>query len=914
MRVHVRAEAAGALLLCGVPFGQGEVAQGAALQVRQPGGEVLPLWWQARARWPDGSLKWAFLHVRLSDAESVLEVGSAAGMPPVLALGADGLPALAGVRLALAEHGFCFTAAGSGVRVRFGRALTEPAQPAGDGYAVEVVEPSPLAPLVRLRQQGAGGLLLDQLVRLDPEAGTLCWQQRLVFGGPRACRLRELTCELDFGEEAWTWEGAEGPHRRLLVLRPGAFSLDGCEQAGHPQARLRGQRAVVHLEKGWQRAPFALCAEGGRVRLELYPAEAEPLVVQPGTSLRHAVRLGLAGRTGREAQWWLDPEQACATGVFGPLVARTPATRRLFPGYEQAMEACLHAGRLRRLDKEPGQTPGPPAPLEEEAQQDEEYFGLQHYGDWPMPLGSYGGRRRMYADNEYDTPFAYFLQFVRTGVLAYQRVAYWSAVHMADVDCLTPGGDMRFHGYYDTAEDHAAHRSPGGELGHYWTDGLVLNWLLCDDWWSWEAATAQARYLLEVFAGEGDEPVRRHFLGCERAVGWPLVALAGVAEVSGDPDLLQKMAQMAGFLARFTADPDRQLEGIGSVGGRPIQWWRVCQEDGSKPFMLGVVLEGLERYHRLTGDPAASQATVDLCRFLTQVMWVGGVEAFVYEWNAFNRQHREDNYPHYINMMVAPGLAYAYELTGEEVFRQVATRAFHAALWTLFAPGGGKEIGMVGRTSALVVGRLYQWHQQDLARRAAALRPSVGVRFSFVGPAQSLGESSHLRLHAGEPRYRGGALLSVGASYAVWAFRDPVGTDRGDLGLTVTPDWDCPPQPGPVAQRAYVHLCGRPFTCSCVSIISFYTGLHVRFHDAHRHYIEVLETSVQDWRVGQPHRLRVWWDAGPGEAVLWVDGKERDRRRLGRRLSGAFAYLHLGHRPGNWRADGTLTNLELELG
>ena len=113
---------------------------------------------------------------------------------------------------------------------------------------------------------------------------------------------------------------------------------------------------------------------------------------------------------------------------------------------------------------------------------------------------------------------------------------------------------------------------------------------------------------------------------------------------------------------------------------------------------------------------------------------------------------------------------------------------------------------------------------------------------------------------------------------------------------------------------AYLHLADRPFTRSCVSIISFYTGLHVRFYDAERHYIEVLETDIQHWERGKAVDIRVAWDAEAGEAILWLDSEERDRRRLPRRLAGAFKRLHLGHRPGNWRAQGRIDALRLQLG
>ncbi|MFA6111039.1 MAG: hypothetical protein WDA75_19965 [Candidatus Latescibacterota bacterium] len=914
MRILVETPRPGGLLLCGVPFAPGALAPGSGLSLTA-NGVALPLWWEERAWWQDGSVKWAWLHGRLVDAGGELVLASAAGAPAVLASPGACSVEVGDVGLWCEGNRIVCRAGGLELSIHPEPVRTEPSAPTGSPSLFEILEPSAIAPLVRWRSVDSAGVRVDHLLRLDPVGQTLYWQQRVSFLTAEPCSLCSLGARIQGGGPSGTFALDGQEHQSLTVLRPGRYRLDQeQEQEGRPPVALHGGDLWLTLEKGWQRSPCAIEARSGEVRLALYPEAAPPLIVQPGTSFRHAVRLALGREDQAPVAWHLDPEQACSTGACGPLMARGPRTERLFPGYEQALEAGLQGARLSRLDRQRGEAVGPAAALADEEAQDEEYFGLQHYGDWPMALGAYGGQRRMYADNEYDTPYAFFLQFLRTGRSLYREVAGHGAVHLADVDAKATDGDLRYHAYYDQAEDHAAHRPPGGDLGHYWTDGLVLNYLLCGDLWSWEAALALARFLVQRFAGTDDDAVRRHFLGCERAVGWPLTALAGVAEVSGDPEVMHTMQRMAGYLARFTADPDRELEEVTRVDGHPLRWWRICQEDGTKPFMLGVVLEGLERYHRLTGDSAAALAVQAICRFLVEVMWVPGIEAFVYEWNAFNRSHREEVYPHYINMMVAPGLAYGYELSGDPRFREVATRAFHGALWTLFAPGGGKEIGMVGRTSALMVGRLYQWRQADEEARAGRQHPSAGVSFAFAGSAEALNDHPALTRRAGQPRYSAGALVSEGDSFAVYAFQDPVTTDRGEVAFTFTPAWTCPSPPAPVAQRAYLHLCDRPFTRSCVSVISFYTALHVRFYDAERNYVEVLEAEIRSWRQDEEVAVRIRWDVDAGEATLWLNGQKCDRRKLGRRLSGAFQVLHLGHRPGNWRADGLLDRLELRLG
>lgn len=59
--------------------------------------------------------------------------------------------------------------------------------------------------------------------------------------------------------------------------------------------------------------------------------------------------------------------------------------------------------------------------------------------------------------------------------------------------------------------------------------------------------------------------------------------------------------------------------------------------------------------------------------------------------------------------------------------------------------------------------------------------------------------------------------------------------------------------------------------------------------------------------------MRVTWKA-PGEAVLYIDGEEVDRRRLDRPVGGKFTRLHIGHKPGNWRALGKVEIHRLRFG
>ena len=126
----------------------------------------------------------------------------------------------------------------------------------------------------------------------------------------------------------------------------------------------------------------------------------------------------------------------------------------------------------------------------------------------------------------------------------------------------------------------------------------------------------------------------------------------------------------------------------------------------------------------------------------------------------------------------------------------------------------------------------------------------------------------------------------------------------------ITPPW--PEQTDrAVCQRGWVHLSGEAYTASCVSIISFYGRVHVRFYDAGRRLIESLDADIMGWQRDEPHRLCCEWD--DRQATLWLDGQVCDRRALDRPLGGAFSKLHVGCHPLHWTAEAVIERVTLSL-
>ena len=921
MRIETNSPVDNGLLLIGVPFAKGKCLPDVGVRLVTDAGDQLAVWWAPRAHWPDGSLKWIWLHARVPAGTANLELQVSPGTP------AHGEPPVKveGGRVAFEHEAFRFTAERQRFELSLGE-MTLNVSEGGEAFepeltadlssaSFELTEASPIAPLIRLRHPVTDGIRREYLFRIDAVHHTVRWTRRVSLLAESRHDLRRMSAALALSQGEWRIDGFEG-RQALAVRTPHQMQVDDQpEVAGNPEALLVADCAAAWLEKGWQRAPFALHARGNEAVVELYPESAPPLPVLQGTSFRHDLWLAV-GDGAKEAVranvcWAWDSEAATDTGVFGPLAPRNEWIQRLFPGFDRAFQDGIEHCRPTSLDKPDGTPPGPPGDLSDESTHDVEFFGLQHYGDWPMKIGSYGGQSRMYCDNEYDVSYALVQQFARTGNWSILELARHSAIHMTDVDFLLHSGDLRYHGYSEQAEDHAAARVMGGELGHVWTDGFWCLHLLFGDPFAREAALALTERLCLVFAGEDEDTVRSHFTGCERAVGWPMVAMSATAEINNDPTILDVLEKMSRYVAKYLSNPDAEFEGIETIGGQPVQWWRCATQDGCKPFMLGVLMEGLERHHRLTGSPAAAEALVAIAKFLRDVMWEPIAGAFVYELNAYNRGHR-DFYPHYINFLVTRGLAYAYELTGDEKLKQLTLDAAYGGLWTVFETTGGKEIGVVGRTGGATISYMLRWWEREQRMLAAKQPASPGQPFTFAGPpAELLARPGRSRLK-GQPRFdEGGGLICDQESFAVCQIDTPWNTETGRIALDFKPNATIEWNGGgsPASGWAILHLCDERFTASAVTVMHFYDRLHVRFYDRHRKLIEVLETSIQGWPGGERRRIEFSWN--PCEAALWMDGEEVHRVPMQRRLSGVFQKLYLGCKPGNWKGKGTLHRVEI---
>ena len=328
----------------------------------------------------------------------------------------------------------------------------------------------------------------------------------------------------------------------------------------------------------------------------------------------------------------LDPAQSISSGAWGPIAAAGT------PGMEQydAIERDMLRGYNASI-------------------RDQRDYGAMNWGDW------FGERNCNWGNHEYDTVNQLFIRFARTGDLDAFCAADAAARHSSEVDVVhhvNPELDAYFRSttmpeIYDTyparpgmMHEHAVGHVGGFHsrerirrlfmsfgtgktknpylcldpynLGHVFAEGMVHHYFLTGDPWLKQTAEKIGANLADlVLAGK-----YTHFAGGShsgRVNGWTMLALAAVHELKGDRRIRRAMRRLAD-LALAEQDP--------FCGGWLYELpWGHCfctnrKHVGEAGFITGVRLNGLVRYHRLTGDKRIPAALSRAVTHLNNDTWI----------------------------------------------------------------------------------------------------------------------------------------------------------------------------------------------------------------------------------------------------------------------------------------------------
>jgi hypothetical protein len=721
----------------GIPMRQGALKDPAATALFDANGKQLPLQTEVLARWSDGSIRWLLVDsqidlnanetktlllrhgssVQRAAVENPVQVVQEPAGPVVIMPGPvrleygsqddkpahffpQGLATLTDGTAGLG-HRLTFNCSADGIILRGGQGANY--KPQIDQVVVE--QAGPVRACIRFSGSHVGQ---DGSTMMRYIARVHAWRNqpyvRVYYTLVNDWQESTMHSFDQLGVSFWVRSG--GRARCLLNGQPDLqgplFQVDENQYLcdGQPAGRRAcGWAAAggdegglaVGLREFWQNWPKSIDAGAHRVRLDLFPQlpaglyDGKPLLEESKLyyylrDQQHTLKIGAAKTHEMWIKYLSGPPDGEALNQFfqaaeDPLLATCepahvsatqaagrfpPADPQKFGGYDRILSDALD-GHLQRRD------------------QVREY-GLLNYGDW------YGERSVNWGNLEYDLAHGLFLQYLRTGDRRYFLRAEQAARHHIDVDVVhatnphvknpwgTPPrvGDVWLHcvghtgGYYENAPlpvDKTYQMGHSTNFGHVWVSGDLDYYHLTGD----RRAREVAIEIADAMAAHMPTQYGTHI----RALGWPMILVLDAYEATSEEKYLQA-ARANWDVLKENIDWEKGWV-VRLASGHCLHEDRSCY--GNVPFMEGLTLCALARYHRITQDPEVLRAISVGIDQMIRECWQEDAGTFSY--TACPLSSRT---PYVLFALSAEAMAYEAELTGNQEHRRILRKGLLATI------------------------------------------------------------------------------------------------------------------------------------------------------------------------------------------------------------------------------------------
>ncbi len=351
------------------------------------------------------------------------------------------------------------------------------------------------------------------------------------------------------------------------------------------------------------------------------------------------------------------PDYACRSLAFGEF---PKANVEKYAAYDKSLEQALN-GHLQR-----------------QAAQRE--YGMLNFGDW------YGERSVNWGNLEYDLAHGLFQQYVRTGDRRFFDRAEQAARHHIDMDIVHATnplvknpwgepprvGDIWLHavghtgGYYEKAPlpvDRTYQMGHSTNFGHVWISGDLDYYHLTGDRRAFDVSLEAADAMVSHMPTSYGTHIR--------SLGWPLLLVLDAYEATGDKKYLN--AARANWLV-LKKNIDWQRGWVVRLAkGHCLHDDRHCE--GNVPFMEGLTLSALSRYHRITEDPEVLRAISVGIDQMIRECWQEEAGTFSYTPCPLSSRT-----PYVLFLLSAQAMAYEVRLTGNDEHLRILRRGVRAAI------------------------------------------------------------------------------------------------------------------------------------------------------------------------------------------------------------------------------------------
>jgi len=251
-------------------------------------------------------------------------------------------------------------------------------------------------------------------------------------------------------------------------------------------------------------------------------------------------------------------------------------------------------------------------------------------------------------DGYYDTPHVFYQFYVRSGNDEYFKAARRELVHYRDDQIIQEGPNR-------------GSAIASKKTRYIYVEALVDDYLLTGDEKSLLVAGYMAEYLKKnvdpkkAYVRRGDS----HFW-TEREMAFPFLGVVEYYELTGDKEYLNFASEMMKNLYRTQKEwPDRGGF-IHNLYSHDTEEGARRDEYGGSPFMTGLLLEAIVKYHQITNSNIAKESIFMALDWLTNNCLAPSGDSFVY---LTCDKHRGEGHPD-LNMLIVHAFGYGYKISG----------------------------------------------------------------------------------------------------------------------------------------------------------------------------------------------------------------------------------------------------------
>ncbi len=251
-------------------------------------------------------------------------------------------------------------------------------------------------------------------------------------------------------------------------------------------------------------------------------------------------------------------------------------------------------------------------------------------------------------DGYYDTPHVFYQLYIRTGDDEYLKSARKEAVHYRDNQVIQDGPDRG--------------RAIAEQKTRYiYVEALVDDYLLTGDAKSLTMAGYMVEHLKKVF-----NPSAAFFsrddtrFWTEREVAFPFLGAIDYYELTGDKECLKYAQEIMQNLYKTQAEWPERGGFIHNLYSHDPEEGARKDEYGGSPFMTGLLLEAMVKYHQLTNSNTAKDSIFRALDWLMGEALTPEGDTFVY---LTCDKCKGVGHPD-LNMLIVQAFGYGYRMSG----------------------------------------------------------------------------------------------------------------------------------------------------------------------------------------------------------------------------------------------------------